>query len=285
MDRKKLLEELDAIYNAGNYETILAFMLDAINRAKSENDWITRVMVGNELMGLYRERGLMKEALSEYSEIRREFEIHGMTEDIAFASTVQNAANLYRASGQLGAAMELFDEVREIYEEQLPETDYRLAGLYNNMGLAYMEKGERFRAREYMEKALRIIEKIPGSEVEQATNHVNLANFYLSSGRMDRVISHLEAADRLFASVGYRDPHYSSLLSLRALVHRKEGDLESAGQDYLAALAEIDKYYGKCRTYAVTLRNLAVVLEEAGKLPEAEERRREAEAVLEDLKA
>lgn len=284
MDRQKLLKEFDAVCNAGNYEKIEAFIQEKIQLARSEGDWVTEIMLNNEHMGLYRERGLTREALAVYGETRKIFEAHGLTEDISFASTLLNAANVYRADGQLTAALELFDEVRAIYEEVLPENDYRMAGLYNNMGLAYMAKGERYRAREYMQRALRIIEMIPGSEVEQATSHVNLANCFMESDRMDRVEMHLAAAQKLFDTVGCADPHYSSLLSLRAMVSRKKGELAAAAQDYRETLREIEKYYGKSRSYATTCRNLAKVLEEMGDRDAAEEFRGEADRIAAELR-
>lgn len=285
MDRKQLLEQLDAVYNAGGYEKIEAFMTETIAAAKEEGDWVTQIMIGNELMGFYRDRGLTSKGVAVYNEIRKLFEEHGLTEDISFASTVLNAANLYRADGQLTAALEMFDEVREIYEEVLPPTDFRLAGLYNNMGLAYMDKGERFRAREYLEKALRIVKALPNTTVEQATNHVNLANIYARMDRPDRVEENLAAAERLYASIGNNDPHYSGFLATRAEIALKNEDPVSAERDYREALKELEKYYGKSRAYAKTCHNLAAALDAQEKAEEAAGYRRQAEEIMAALKS
>ena len=283
MDMKNILAELDRLYAAGNREKVEFYLLEQSRRAEEEGDWGTQIMLNNEMMGLYRETGQTKDAITIFQRTKAIFSDHNMENTVPYASTLQNAANAYRVDGQLEEAIVLFEEALDIYTHYLEDGDYRFAGLYNNLSLLYLEKGETWRAREYSEKALGIIEKLPDTTVEQATNHVNLANLFCQTGDRETAKMHLQKADAKFAEVKYEDPHVSSMWSAWGQVYLAEENPLQAELSFRKARAEVEKYFGRSRAYATISRNLALALERQGKDAEAKEELARAQEVLEEL--
>lgn len=261
MDKQQVLRELDAIYETGDIRRMGTFLEEKIREAGKEGDWGTQIMLGNEQMGYFRELGQTKEAIRVFTELDELFRRHEMTGTVPYASTLQNAANAYRVDGQLAMAAVYFEDALDIFYQYLEPGDYRFAGLFNNLSLVYMEQREPEKALEYSGKALAIIEKLPDTGIEQAVNHVNLADLYCQMNETGKAEEHLEAAQTLFAAVGNRDPHYSSLLSARGEICARRGQLAEAEKYFRQALSEIEKYYGKNRAWQVVNRNLEKVLQ------------------------
>ena len=260
MNIPKILQELDRLYAEGSRYEIEVFLTSQRQRAMMEGDWSARIMLQNEMIGLYRTLGHFEEGIDILEDTLRLFENHGLNGTIPYAGTMLNGASLYRAAGQPEEALELFLIVREIYERELAPDDYRLSGFYNNMALLYLDLQNLEASKDYLEKALGIVEKLPESSIEQATSHTTLANLTSQMGDMTDAMKHLDAAERLFASVSYKDPHYASYLASLAQIQVLNGEDESAVISYQRALEEIEKYYGKNRSYEITKKNLETVL-------------------------
>ena len=120
------------------------------------------------------------------------------------------------------------------------------------------------------------------SEIWIAFSVILTGMFYLIS---DRVEENLAAAEKLYASLGNNDPHYSGFLATRAEIALKNGDPVSAERDYREALKELEKYYGKSRAYAKTCHNLAAALDAQEKAEEAAGFRQQAEEIMAALKS
>ena len=283
MDMQKILAELDQLYGTGDRKKVELYLAEQSRSAEEEGDWGTQIMLNNEMMGLYRETGQTKQAIALFNRTKEIFMDHAMLDTVPYASTLQNAANAFRVDGQLGESIILFEEALDIYNHFLDENDYRFAGLFNNLSLLYLEKGETWRAREYSEKALGIIEKLPDTVIEQATNHVNLANLYCQTQEIDKAKEHLKQADRLFAVSDYKDPHVSSMWSAWGQVQLEEQNPQEAELSFRKARDEVEKYFGKSRAYAAITKNLALALKRQGRKDAAEEEMKAAKKVLEAL--
>ena len=285
MEVQKILKELDALYAAGDREKTETFLTETVRKAEEEDDWQTQIVLNNEMMGLYRELGQIRDAVRIFGRTKAIFDEKNMIGTVPYASTLQNAANAYRVGGFPAEAIKLFEEALEIYKAYLDDGDFRIAGLYNNLSLLYLEQGAAWKAKEYSEEALKIIEKLAGTEIEQATNHVNLANLYCQTGDLANAKKHLDDAAALFATEENEDPHYSSLLSAWGQVYIAEEKYAEAERSFRDARAEVSRYFGKNRAYASITKNLALALERQGKLAEAKEQMELAEQVLKDLNA
>lgn len=284
MDTQQVLAQLDKIYASGDFTRVSTWLDETMAAAKEEGDLSTQITLGNEKMGLLRELGRTKEAIGLFVELAAALEELGLTETEGYAGTLQNGANAYRVDGNHEEAIRLFETALGIYAKLLDPSDSRFAGLYNNLALVYQDEGDLERAADYGEKALAIIEKIPDSLLEQATSHVNLAELQSMRGDFAAAREHLERADALFAQEDYSDPHLAALYSARGQIAFLEKDYETALAEFEKARAELMKYYGRSTAYATVTQNMAAALSRLGRTGEAEQRRAEAAAILEDLK-
>lgn len=182
----RVLSKLDSYFSKNDYsgaERHLKYWLDeavAIGDKKSE------LTLCNELIGLSRKIG-NKEQTFFYTEralgILKGLEIEN---SIGAATTYINVATAYKAFGEAECSLPLFEKAALIYEKELPENDSRLGGLYNNFALALVDVGNFENAYEYYRKAISVMKKVDGGELECAITYLNLASAYeLQRGLLD----------------------------------------------------------------------------------------------------
>ena len=114
-------------------------------------------------------------------------------------------------------------------------------------------------------KALAIIEKLEGGEMETATTLTNLALLYFKTGEAGQAKELLERALSLFERSGENtDAHYSGALAGVAEAWYRMEDYEKALQYYEKALAEVKVHFGENMSYAILCENCAAVCEKLG---------------------
>ena len=79
--------------------------------------------------------------------------------------------------GDYATALRYYRQALQIYSGVLPPEDYRYAGLYNNMSILLEKTEENEEAIACARKALAIIEKLEGGEMETATTLTNLVPY------------------------------------------------------------------------------------------------------------
>ena len=172
---KRILDKLDGFLAKNDYnsaETHLLYWLDEVTKNK---DGKTRLLICNELMGLYRKLGKKENSIKFAKEALLEIEKMQISQNIGAATTYINCATVYKAFGMAKEAMPLFYKAKEIYEQGLDPLDERLAGLYNNMALALVDLKNFTKATEYNQKALLVIEAQPTAKPEAAVTYLNMA--------------------------------------------------------------------------------------------------------------
>ena len=81
-----------------------------------------------------------------------------------------NVATAYRTAGKYEEALANYRRALEIYQKELPKDDYRLAELYSSISILLEKLNENENAALFLEKAIQIMEKQPGTRVEVATS-------------------------------------------------------------------------------------------------------------------
>ena len=132
--------------------------------------------IQGERMGLFRKRGREAEAMEAVKSALALMAETGMEGSLTGATIWVNIATVYKTFGRAAEALPYFEKAQAVYESYFDQPDARLGGLYNNMALALADTGEYGRAREYYNKALAVMEKIPGGELETAVTFLNLAD-------------------------------------------------------------------------------------------------------------
>ena len=143
--------------------------------AEMNRDRRGQLMLHNELMGFYRKQGSREAAFFHAEQANRLIAELQMEDTVTAGTTLVNTGTVYEAFGDPVGALDYFERARENYEKNLRD-DGRLGGLYNNMALALTSCGRYAEAKELFFAALRVMERQPHGEPEQAITWLNLAD-------------------------------------------------------------------------------------------------------------
>ncbi|MFR3366343.1 MAG: tetratricopeptide repeat protein [Gallintestinimicrobium sp.] len=189
---------------------------------------------------------------------------------VHFATTLFNVATAYRTAGKYEEALANYRRALEIYQKELPKDDYRLAELYSSISILLEKLNENENAALFLEKAIQIMEKQPGTRVEVATSRTSLALIELKMDKLEAAEKHLELAISAFKEDGGKtDTHYSAALAGLGEVCYRQGSLERALENYEHALFEVEKHFGRKKATvcsAAIARRSAESLDRAQKL-------------------
>ena len=265
MNVDQFYETLDSYFARQEIDKVDPFLVSSLQQAKEEKDYAAYISICNEMIGFYRSISAFEKAYVAAEDVLLLMEELQLDHSEHFATTLLNTATAYRAAGDYTQALRYYRQALQIYDGLLQSDDYRFAGLYNNMSilLEKMEKNEE--AISYAEKALAIIEKLEGGEMETATTLTNLALIYFKVSKPEKAKELLEQALALFEKSGENtDAHYSGALAGVGEAYYHMQDYEKALKYYEKALTEVQKHFGENMSYAVLCENCAAVCERLG---------------------
>ena len=144
--------------------------------AEAVGDGRGQLTLNNELMGFYRKQGKKEEAVRHAEKACELVEALDMADTTVAGTTWVNSGTVMEAFGDPVGGLVYFEKAQANYEKNLPADDARLGGLYNNMALALTSCGRYRECREMFRKALDVMEKQPGGELEQAITWLNMAD-------------------------------------------------------------------------------------------------------------
>lgn len=171
----RILEKEDRLLDGNDSEGAARHLLYWLSEAESGNDIRGAFRIENELMGLFRKRGMKEEAYLHAQKALMLAEDERIGADSVGAATCYiNAATVYKAFSEAEKGIPLFEKARRIYERDVDAgTDGRLGGLYNNMALALTDLGRCDEALSLYARAIELMTAIGGGELEAAVSHLN----------------------------------------------------------------------------------------------------------------
>ena len=265
MKLDKFYEELDSYFAKQEIDKVDSFLSASLEQAKEEEDYGAYIGICNEMIGFYRSVSAFEKAYVAAEDVLLLMEELQMENTEHFATTLLNAATAYRAAGDYATALRYYKQALQIYNGILPPEDYRFAGLYNNMSILFEKTEENEEAIASAERALAIIEKLEGGEMETATTLTNLALLHFKTGQPEKAKELLERALSLFERSGENtDAHYSGALAGVAEAWYRMEDYEKALQYYEKALSEVKIHFGENMSYVILCENCAAVCEKLG---------------------
>jgi tetratricopeptide (TPR) repeat protein len=265
MDVNQFYETLDGYFARQEIDKVDPFLVDSLQQAKDEEDYAAYISICNEMIGFYRSVSAFEKAYVAAEDVLLLMEELQMEHTEHFATTLLNAATAYRAAGDYAQALRYYKQALQIYEGLLQPEDYRYAGLYNNMSILLEKMDENEEAIEYAKKALAIIEKLEGGEMETATTLTNLALLYFKVNESQQAKELLEKALSLFEkSSENTDAHYSGALAGLGEAYYRMQEFDKSLECYEKALEEVKKHFGENASYAVLCENCAAVCERLG---------------------
>ena len=209
----RILEKLDGHLGRNDYAAAERHLLYWLSESRGSCDGRTELLIINELMGLYRKLGRESDAL-EYAHAALS-KIHelGVEDQVGSATAYLNAATVYKAFGRAADAIPLFERARTVYERELDDGDSRLGGLYNNTALALVDLGRFAEATELYGKAVAVMKRAAGGELEVAITYLNMASAAEAEcGLLDadeRIQSYLDGAEAILEAYEKRDGYYA----------------------------------------------------------------------------
>ena len=265
MNVDKFYETLDSYFAKQEIGQVDPFLVSSLEQAKAEKDYGAYISICNEMIGFYRSVSAFEKAYAAAEDVLLLMEELQMEHTEHFATTLLNAATAYRAAGDYETALRFYKQSLQIYDAILSPQDYRYAGLYNNMSILLEKMNENEEAIAYAKKALEIIEKLEGGEMETATTLTNLALLYFKVSQAQKAKELLEKALSLFGQSGENtDAHYSGALAGVAEAWYRMEDYEKALEYYEKALQEVKLHFGENMSYAILCENCAAVCERLG---------------------
>lgn len=265
MNVDQFYETLDSYFARQEIDKVDPFLVSSLQQAKEEEDYAAYISICNEMIGFYRSISAFEKAYVAAEDVLLLMEELQLDHSEHFATTLLNTATAYRAAGDYTQALRYYRQALQIYDGLLQSDDYRFAGLYNNMSILLEKIEENEEAISYAEKALAIIEKLEGGEMETATTLTNLALIYFKVSKPEKAKELLEQALALFEKSGENtDAHYSGALAGVGEAYYHMQDYENALKYYEKALTEVKKHFGENMSYAVLCENCAAVCERLG---------------------
>lgn len=265
MDVDKFYEELDSYFAKQETDKVDPFLTASLAQAKEEEDYGAYICICNEMIGFYRSVSAFEKAYVVSEDVLLLMEELQLGNTEHFATTLLNAATAYRAAGDYATALRYYKQALQIYDGILQPGDYRYAGLYNNMSILLEKMEENEEAIRYAGKALDIIGKLEGGEMETATTLTNMALLYFKVNQAGKARELLERALALFEQNGdSTDAHYSGALAGVAEAWYRMQDYDKALVYYEKALEEVKVHFGENMSYAILCENCAAVCEKIG---------------------
>ena len=265
MNVDQFYETLDSYFARQEIDKVDPFLVSSLQQAKEEEDYAAYISICNEMIGFYRSISAFEKAYVAAEDVLLLMEELQLDHSEHFATTLLNTATAYRAAGDYTQALRYYRQALQIYDGLLQSDDYRFAGLYNNMSILLEKMEENEEAISYAEKALAIIEKLEGGEMETATTLTNLALIYFKVSKPEKAKELLGQALALFEKSGENtDAHYSGALAGVGEAYYHMQDYEKALKYYEKALTEVKKHFGENMSYAVLCENCAAVCERLG---------------------
>ncbi|MFV0516491.1 MAG: tetratricopeptide repeat protein [Aminipila sp.] len=270
MDLNNFYSQLDTIFKNQDIHSAEKYIVEQMLVAQKDGDVAGILATANEIGGIYRVTSRFEDAKKSYEVALGAISLLGLENTEQHGTTVLNLATVYAANGKNKEALELYLKAEGIFNLKGLNNDYRMAALYNNISHVFEEENDYINAEINSEKALKIIEKIPGADVELATTYTTIANIYIKQNKLLEAERYLYTSEKIFQGLnGKVDVHYGATLNVF-------GELYFHMKDYIKSIdyfkkslqLVIDNYGESNLSYVAVCKNIASVYEVIGQFSE-----------------
>lgn len=175
-EEERIVAKVNEYMSRRDYAGVERHLLYWLNEAKANRDLRGELFVRNELIGHFRKTDNEEEGVKSIEEALRLLELLDLTQSITAGTVYINAATAYLAFDKKEEAYPLFVRAKDLYEGNEQTEGSLLGGLYNNMAICSAATGRYQEAFDLYEKALTVMQQIPGGELEQAMTYLNMAD-------------------------------------------------------------------------------------------------------------
>lgn len=173
---ERVLNKLDELLSRNDYASAEKHILYWIDEANAINDKRCKLLLTNELAGLYRKLLREEDALKTVQDALELVKDMGIENNIGAGTTYINCATVLKAFGRAEESIPIFEKALDVYNEKLESNDKRFGGLYNNMALSLVDLKRFQEAYKLYDKAISIMEKHKDGLLEVAITYLNIAS-------------------------------------------------------------------------------------------------------------
>ncbi len=204
-----VLDKVDDLLSKDNFVEAERILNYWVEQAKSDGDLTTELSLLNELIGMYRKQNNKEKGLAVIERALFILKTLGIT-DVTYGTVMVNVATAYKVFKMSGEADKCYLLAEENYKQNLSPHDKKFAALYNNQGSLLVSCGENERAIERYKRAINILDKTEGNELEKAISLLNIADATPNEIENENKLNALvEEAYELFDKEKKRDSYYS----------------------------------------------------------------------------
>ncbi|MBR1757995.1 MAG: tetratricopeptide repeat protein [Lachnospiraceae bacterium] len=208
--QQRIVQKMDEYMARRDYAGAERHLKYWLEEAKLGHDLRGELLLRNEMIGFYRKRARKEETFESIDEAFRLLNVLDFEGTISAGTTYTNAATACNVFGENERAITLFEKACTVYEAS-PNTDPSLlGGLYNNMALVLVALGRFDEAKDRYQKALALMENVPGGWLECAITYCNLANALEAEKGLEaaepEIFDLLDKAYELFDTPGVGGP-------------------------------------------------------------------------------
>lgn len=174
--QQRIIEKMDEYLSRKDFDGARRHLLYWLEEARLGQDLRGQLTIRNELIGFFRKQGEKDEAFANIKEALSLLNALGFEGTISSGTTYTNAATAYYTFGEYEASLPFFEKAKEVYESSGRTSPELLGGLYNNMALTCVALQRFDEAEKLYQKALAVMENVPGGSLEQAITFLNQAN-------------------------------------------------------------------------------------------------------------
>lgn len=237
-DVDQFFKALDERYRHATGEQLVEFLRSELDRARLTGGKQAVAAVANELGSVLRVRGEFEESERMFREVCDLADENGAV--LARCNARINLGSVYVAWDKFEKAIEYLDAAEELLPEGHP---YEMSAICNNRSTALRMLKRFSEARQDLRRATELLEQVSGTEGERAVNGINIAQTYLSEGKVDEAAREMGPVLEAYKTLtGGRDIHKPHALATAADIACMQGDYAKGAQLYgEAADAMADK--------------------------------------------
>ena len=176
--QQRIIEKMNDYMSRRDYAGAERHLLYWLEEAKLGRDKGGELLIRNELVGHFRKTGNREGAFESAKEALRLIDELDFDNTVSAGTTYINIATAYNSFDENELAYPLFEKAMKAYEAHGDTAPQLLGGLYNNMALTLVALGRFDEAFSLYEKALTVMSKVHGGDLEQAITYLNMADAY-----------------------------------------------------------------------------------------------------------
>lgn len=245
MDINKFYEILDGLYENKESHKVEGFLQSCLEEARFDADFGALILICNELGGYYRAVGKHEEGVPLYMLALDCIKKLDMENTENHATTLINQATNLAVWGKPQEALPIFESAGQILENLGITIDFRMATLHNNMSILCQDMENYEKALLHLQKALEILCKLEGTEIEVATTYTNIAQIQFMMEDIDGALESAEKALEMYdAAKALDDVHYSAALEIYGHICLAQQKYSDAYVSFEKARMLVERDYG-----------------------------------------